>query len=271
MEAEKIKKQQMILLVSVGAGAVEGAMAAAFPEYEVRSVSTGRAHGRQTEQKGSEPLEAAFRRAIAEGVAVLVIQPMHLVNGCEYARLSAIRNTFASQFSHAVLAQPLLAERGDIRTVAAVLAKELVPYCDGKTAVCYLAHGTEKGSNAPYHELQSCLEKDGHTNFYIGVLRGEPSFETVLQKLKEDGAKKEGGAYERVILAPLMVSVGRHARYDMAGENAGSWRTRLEAEGFSVKCVLKGLAEIEQIQKLYIAHTQAVLDCLNSSASLKNE
>ncbi len=54
-----------------------------------------------------------------------------------------------------------------------------------------------------------------------------------------------------------MVVAGDHAIHDMSGEDEDSWRSRFEAEGFSVECIMKGLGEYSGIRKLYIEHAKA--------------
>ena len=53
-----------------------------------------------------------------------------------------------------------------------------------------------------------------------------------------------------------MVVAGDHAINDMAGEEEDSWKSRLEAEGYEVTCVLKGLGEYPAIQELFIQHVK---------------
>ena len=61
----------------------------------------------------------------------------------------------------------------------------------------------------------------------------------------------------KVLLAPFMVVAGDHAIRDMSGEDEDSWRSRFEAAGFTVECVMKGLGEYPGIRKLYIEHAKA--------------
>ena len=76
--------------------------------------------------------------------------------------------------------------------------------------------------------------------------------ETLKKLVRAHGAK-------RVILAPFMVVAGDHAMNDMSGEDEDSWRSRFEAEGFQVECVLKGLGEYRGVRKLYMDHIRAAL------------
>lgn len=61
---------------------------------------------------------------------------------------------------------------------------------------------------------------------------------------------------KKVRLAPFMVVAGDHAMNDMAGGEEDSWKSLLEAEGYEVTCVLKGLGEYKGIQKLYAEHAR---------------
>ena len=81
--------------------------------------------------------------------------------------------------------------------------------------------------------------------------------------LKIEGIKAAG--YTKVILRPLMVVAGDHANNDMAGEDADSWLSQFKASGAfdSIDCQIAGLGEIEDVQKLYVAHTKAAIDSLN--------
>ena len=66
-----------------------------------------------------------------------------------------------------------------------------------------------------------------------------------------------------VHLAPFMIVAGDHATNDMSGEDDDSWKSILEKEGYSVKCTLKGLGEIQAVRDIFIRHTRAGLDRLS--------
>ena len=50
-----------------------------------------------------------------------------------------------------------------------------------------------------------------------------------------------------------------------APEDADSWLSQFKASGAfdSIDCQIAGLGEIEDVQKLYVAHTKAAIDSLN--------
>lgn len=66
-------------------------------------------------------------------------------------------------------------------------------------------------------------------------MEGYPGFDEALRRLKERHAVR------RVELRPLMVVAGDHAKNDLAGDEPDSWKSMLEAEGYQVSCVLRGL------------------------------
>ena len=59
-----------------------------------------------------------------------------------------------------------------------------------------------------------------------------------------------------MLLAPLMIVAGDHARNDMAGDGADSWKNEFLREGYEVSCLLKGLGEYEEVRKLFAEHAK---------------
>ena len=95
-------------------------------------------------------------------------------------------------------------------------------------------------------------------NVFIGTVEGEPedtACEAVIEKLKDAG-------YKKVILRPLMVVAGDHANNDMAAMMTILGRASLKHPGVfdSIDTQIAGLGEIDAIQQLYVAYTQAAID-----------
>ena len=55
-----------------------------------------------------------------------------------------------------------------------------------------------------------------------------------------------------------MIVAGDHATNDLAGDEEDSWKSLLEAEGYEVRCILKGLGEYPQVRSLLAEHIAAV-------------
>lgn len=241
-------------------GAIENAMEEAFPEYAVRRGFTSQIiidHVKSRDNVSIDNVKQALDRAVENGVKTLVIQPTHLMDGLEYHELVDEVAQYSDAFEHLAIGKPLLTSEADFQVVEQAITEATAEYDDGKTAICFMGHGTEAASNAIYETLQDQLTQSGHENYYIGTVEAEPSLDTVLSAVQK-------GTYERVILVPLMIVAGDHANNDMAGEEADSWKSTFEAAGYQVECLLNGLGELESIQKILVEHAQDAIDSLNS-------
>ena len=240
-------------------GAIENAIADAYPEYEVRRAFTSQIIiDKLKERDGLEidNVEEALDRAVADGVKTLVVQPTHLMDGYEYTDLTNALEDYKDKFEQIVLGTPLLTSDEDFEAVAKAIAEATASYDDGATAISFMGHGTEADSNEVYAKLQEVMTADGYENYFIGTVEAEPSLEDVIAAIKENGS------YTKVVLEPLMVVAGDHANNDMAGDEEDSWKSQIDAEGYEVECILKGLGELPAIQDIYVAHTQAAIDSL---------
>ena len=237
-------------------GAIENDLEAAFPDYSVRRGFTANIiidHVNKRDGILIDDVDAALDRAVKNGVKTLVVQPTHLMNGLEYNDLIEQVGEKADAFDKVVFGEPLLTSDEDFKAVEKAITDWTAEYDDGKTAICFMGHGTEAESNGVYQKMQDLLAEDGFENYFVGTVEATPSLDDVLAKVKE-------GNYERVILEPLMVVAGDHANNDMAGDEEDSWKSKFTAEGYEVECLLRGLGENEEIRKLYVKHAQAAID-----------
>ncbi len=261
--------EQELLVVSFGTsyndnrrftiGAIENAMEAAFPDYSVRRGFTSQIIIDHVQSRDGETIDnvgQALDRAVDNGVKTLVIQPTHLMNGYEYNDLIDEVAQYADAFEAISIGQPLLTSDADFQTVAQAMVEATASYDDGKTAICFMGHGTEADSNGVYAKMQQLLSDSGYANYYIGTVEATPSLEDVLSLV-------QAGDYERVVLQPMMIVAGDHANNDMAGDEEDSWKTAFQNAGYEVECVVSGLGELEAIQQLLVEHAQAAIDELN--------
>lgn len=259
---------QAILVVSFGTsyndsrditiGAVEDAIADAFPDYEVRRAFTSDIIMDILADRDNleiDTVEEALDRAVADGIKTLVVQPTHLMNGFEYTDLANALAEYADSFEQLALAEPLLTSDADFDAVAEAITADTAAYADGNTAVCFMGHGTEAESNSVYAKLQDVLTAKGYSDYYIGTVEATPTLDDVV-------AAVDAGEYSKVVLQPLMVVAGDHANNDMAGDEEGSWKDVFTKAGYEVECVIRGLGQLEAIQDIYVAHTQAAIDSL---------
>ena len=266
--ADETTKDQAILVVSFGTsyndnrdlsiGAVESAIEAAFPDYEVRRAFTSDIIMDILEERDGleiDTVKEALDRAVEDGVKTLVVQPTHLMNGFEYADLAAELSEYTDSFEQIALAEPLLTSDADFDAVAEAIVADTAAYADGNTAVCFMGHGTEADSNSVYAKLQDVLKAKGYNDHYIGTVEAAPTLDDVVTAV-------QGGEYSKVVLQPLMVVAGDHANNDMAGDEEGTWKDAFTKAGYEVESQLRGLGELEAVQSIYVAHTQAAIDSL---------
>lgn len=256
-------KENELLVVSFGTsfndnraatiGAVEAAMEKAFPEYSVRrgfTADTIIEHIARRDGEIIDGVKEALDRAKANGVKNLVVQPTHLMNGWEYGDLVKELEKREADFESVKIGAPLLTTDDDFaKTAQAMVDAAAALAQDGKTAVCYMGHGTEAASNSVYARMQKVLRDGGHDNYFIGSVEAAPTAEDLVKLVKE-------GGYEKVVLRPMMIVAGDHANNDMAGEDADSWKSVFAAAGFEVQCEIRGLGELKEIQDILIAHAK---------------
>lgn len=261
-EVEK-KEDAAILVVSFGTsfndsrditiGAIEEAFEKEFPEYEIRRAFTSQIIIdvlKDRDDLAIDNVTEALERAVADGIKELYVQPTHLMNGLEYKDLVKELSAYADQFDKIILAEPLLMEDADFDGVVEAITEKTASYDDGKTAICFMGHGTEDEANAVYGRLQDALKTAGFENYYVGTVEGSPTLDDVVAELKKNDS------YEDVVLLPLMVVAGDHANNDMAGDEEDSWKTVLTNAGYNVTCVIEGLGQIPAIQDMYTAHME---------------
>ena len=247
-------KNRAILVVSFGTtypqtleetiGAIEREIEKAYPEYFVRRCFTSgivRKVLYQREGLQIDDVPGALERLLEEGVTEVAVQPTHVMHGFEYDKLQSQAAAFTGRFPRLSLGRPLLSSTADYQEVVQALRFEFAdPLADPQAA------------NACYAALNDHVRAAGVRNLFVGAVEGYPEVDDLLIRIKESGAK-------RVVLAPLMVVAGDHARNDMAGAGPDSWKSRLESAGYPVTCILKGLGSYRTIRQIYLSHLREIL------------
>ena len=257
---------------------IEDALQKAYPDWSVRRAFTAQIiinHVEARDQENIDNMDQALQRAVDNGVKNLVIQPTHLMHGAEYDEMAGVVDGYKDKFESVAIAEPMLGEVGDDATVINDDKKavaqaitdaaceeagydDMAAAADDGTAFVFMGHGTSHTANITYDQMQTQMEDLGFTNAFIGTVEGKPEdteCQAVIEKIKDAGFKK-------VVLRPLMVVAGDHANNDMAGDDDDSWKSQFEASGVfdSIDTQIAGLGEIDAIQQLYVAHTQAAID-----------
>ena len=189
----------------------------------------------------------ALERLAGEGCDDVVLQPTHIMNGDEFDKLCAQAQPYRDRFRRMAFGRPLLTTLEDYRDLTAALI-DLLPEAEEGTAHVFMGHGTEHYANAAYCQLEYMLHDSGRTDVVLGTVEGYPGLAEVFRRLGERKTVK------KVVLHPLMVVAGDHAKNDLAGDEPESWKSRLMGQGYQVSCELKGLGEYPQIRALFVRH-----------------
>ena len=228
-------------------GAIEEALQAAYPDYEVRRAFTSQIIIDILAERESLEIDnvtEAMERLISDGVKDVVVVPTHIMSGYEYDDVVAEVSAYADQFDSLKIGSPLLNTDDDYDAVIAALAEETADYNTDGTAIVLMGHGTEHAANATYATLQQKLTDAGCTNYFVGTVEAEPSLDEVLAAVQQTDANK-------VVLLPLMI---------VAGDEDDSWKTVFQNAGYEVECVLRGMGEYEGIQQLFVKHAEAAME-----------
>ncbi|MEL3908328.1 MAG: sirohydrochlorin cobaltochelatase [Treponemataceae bacterium] len=233
-------------------GAVEKALRLAFPNYELRRAFTSQIIINKLKKRDNiiiDNVKEAMDKLVADGVKELIVQPTHVMSGFEYDDVVEEVSKYKDKFESCKLSSPLLANDKDFKCLVKVLISETKSYNNKDTAIVWMGHGTEHRANAVYEKMQETFFAAGYKNYFVGTVESHPNVEDVLARVKKISAKK-------VVLLPLMIVAGDHAKNDMAGDDEDSWKTIFKKAGYNVEPVLKGLGEYTGVQQMIVDHAK---------------
>lgn len=231
--------------------AIEEAVGEAFPGLTVRRAFTSGMIIRKLKKRDHvhvRTVTEALESFLADGFTDLIVQPTHIINGTENDHMRNDLLAFKDRFHSIRVGNPLLTDRSDYHALIDALTETFSGLADDEFLV-FMGHGTEHHANAVYPALDYMLKARGHENMYVGTVEGYPDLNLVKELVRKRSPRK-------VILAPLMVVAGDHARNDMAGDGEDSWKNEFLREGYEVSCLLKGLGEYEAVRRLFAEHAK---------------
>ncbi len=228
------------------AGGPAGPVAEAYASERARRALAGRGID-------VPDVRGALERLRAAGAREVMVAATLLVDGRAYRAVRDAVTGKRTLFDRVALTGPLLGDAADVRALAAALDRRY-PRADGE-AVVFVGHGADGAGQLAYLALAHALAELGRDDAVVGTLRGGLPVEGAVAQLERGPLRPRA-----VRLVPLMMAAAGHARRDVAGTDARSWRSRLEDAGFAVRPCLEGLGQLPELGALAVRHMLRALD-----------
>jgi sirohydrochlorin cobaltochelatase len=235
---------------------IDHKVAAAYPGVSVRWAYTSNIIREKLVGQGKhlDSPAVALARMLDERFTHVVVQSLHTIAGAEYHDLLRTVNGFKAMggFQMVVLGDPLMATQADMAAIVTAIAGVVPKERKKNEAVVLMGHGTHHPANAFYAALMFQLQLQD-PNILVGTVEGYPDVDLIKTLMQARRIKK---AY----LMPFMSVAGDHAKNDMAGDEADSWKSIFTKAGIQCVPVMKGTAEYDGFVDIWVGHIGAALE-----------
>lgn len=224
-------------------------MRRAFPSVEVREAYISPVVRRNLEKKGlktDSPVDALLRLQV-EGFDSVYVQSTTIIDGIEMEEVRKSVRLVAPFFAFVKVGNSLLFTPDDCSRLVEILAD--YP-SDGNQAIVYVGHGNDQPSTATYTQLDYMFHLSGLSRFHVSTIEGFPDVNSTITELSADKKLK------KVTLLPLLLVCGNHTKQDIAGDFADALRKK----GYRVETILRGLAELPAVRKLYVEKARKLIE-----------
>ncbi len=229
--------------------------------FVIKKLKEGKGHGSLKGQSIHvlSPREALLQM-IQDGFSHISVQSLHMIPGSEYDDLAQTINKLSAENPQlkCALGVPLMNDEEDLKSISDELCRIFSGQLKRGEPVLFMGHGSEHASNIKYALLEKEMQKKA-AHFYVGTVEGFPLIDDILPKIKTNHK-----GISNITITPLMSVVGDHALNDLNGtsnemfpENP-SWREKLEAEGYHVNSILKGMGDYPNIINIWLNHLEKI-------------
>lgn len=229
-------------------------VSAAYPDIPVQIAFTSKTIRGHMKKAGEtiDSVPEALDKLLTEGVTHVAIQSLHLVPGKEFHELLALANSYMLRddgFNRVEIGFPLVSGETDIDIVAEAILSIGQEGKGDHDAVLFMGHGTRQLDGGIYYDALHKAFQERDTTVHMGVMEHQEAsgIDVMIARFKADGVKK---AY----LLPFLFGAGWHAARDMVGDDAESWKSRLESAGIECEAVLKGAGEYDRLVSIWLQH-----------------
>lgn len=198
----------------------------------------------------------ALEKMAFEKYTHIAVQSLHIIPGVEYEDLCVHAQALvdSGRLQNVSVGAPLLNSESDIEQVIDAVMRHLPPSRNAEEGVVFMGHGSSHEGDRCYDAVYQKLQQRD-SNIFLGTMDGNHTLEHILPELVERELK-------RVWLMPFLSVVGRHARNDMAGSDADSWKSQIESAGIRCTPMVLGLAEYSGFVDIWLDHLEATLKLL---------
>jgi sirohydrochlorin cobaltochelatase len=245
-----------------------------FTSNIIRSIWQKRSQNSEEWEAKGIPPEVLYVKGILEtfgklqsaGYKDIVVQPTHMFHMEQYSDLVSYVQGVASiktirkkwmPFNKIAVGRPAMGTIGsqhpyheDLKRVVKIFKADIQEAKTKNCVLVYMGHGNEVWSTGIYAELQKEMRHaypDVMT--FVGSVEGFPTLDDIKTGLNHINLESR-----KVLLKPLMIVAGDHAKNDMAGDEEDSWKSSFEKLGYKVYPVLKGLGSNNEFVQIFIDH-----------------
>ncbi len=220
-----------------------------FPAHPVYSTITSRTVAGRTAAPYPHPDEL-LELLVREGVKRAVVQSLHLLPAHDF-------HSFVSSMKKSSIAttigSPLLTSEKDFELAAKAILSFARP--EASTAILVLAHGTSHPCWAMYASFEKKIQQLLGPQGFFAVIEKSPNSNHIPALIKANG-------FQKVLVIPFFFLLGLHFKRDIMGEDATSWKNRLQSLDLAVSVIEQGVGELEDIQQIFISHIRNSLTSL---------
>lgn len=195
-----------------------------FTDCDVEICFTSRIVKRILEKKGmsfNDECEAINKLKEA-GYKDIRVVSTNIIPGKEYKKLKKVSNRLTSPFISN--AKDILKHLDDMTSFELKDDEEFI----------YVGHGTDHIADRIYEDIDEAFRAH-NDKYHMMSIEGELDLDSVIENLSKDT--------KTIYLRPFMLVSGVHMLEDIASDDEDSIKSRLEALGYEVKLIDKGLGE----------------------------
>ena len=195
-----------------------------FKDCDVKVCFTSRIVKRILEKKGmsfDDECEA-IKKLKEAGYKDIRVVSTNIIPGKEYKKLKKVSNRLTSPFISN--AKDIMKHLDDMTSFELKDDEEFI----------YVGHGTDHIADRIYEDIDEAFRAH-NDKYHMMSIEGELNLDSVIENLSKDT--------KTIYLRPFMLVSGVHMLEDIASDDEDSIKSRLEALGYEVKLIDKGLGE----------------------------